>query len=385
MAKSDSVKKRQKKQLVLEQKRRRKRIVLCILLSICVIILPIAFFTGEYIKAASNDDLYNTGRIRFGAYPQKMVTDQALLSELEGLDLSWRYYDDCYAGTDFYSTMQQTQCMKYADVEYGGEKYRAVMIERYRPQTVISPAVAEESLQDDNGFLLNKTYWFLFEPIVWVVYDGESGFVLTESVLDAMPFNDSVYWIDRNLDGHPHFEKELSGSETFFIPSNLYKTSTLRAWLNGRFFSEAFSTDEQKQVKLSAHRTDEKKGVNKYGLLSLNCDRIFLPSLRYIARDENMWEGYYTAVDTDVQFAPVTDYARCRGAYAEKKEDRFYSWAWLSTPGDACANVISINTDVRLINVDRQFYCSYTVGGIRCAAFLKQISSIPAYPEGSAQ
>ncbi len=385
MAKSKSVQKREKKQRLLEQKRRRNRAILRVCIGACAVLVLFSFAAARYVRVVSKKDIALSGTVLCGSYPQTMVTDEALLAELSAAELCWQYYGDCFSGTDFYATMEPTQCMKYADTEHDGEKYRAVTIERYRPQTSVSPAAAEESLQDDNGFLSGKVYWFRFEPIEWLVLDEKSGFALTKRVLDAMPFNNDVYWIDRNFDGAPDPEKELSCRETFFVPANLYKTSSVRAWLNGRFFADAFSAAERKQIKLSLHGAGEKPLRGRYGLFSLNFDRVFLPSLVSIAYDENTWEGYYSPVCEEVQRAPVTDYARCRGVFAEESENGYYSWEWLCTPGDACADVISVNTEQRMINVDRQFYYAYTVGGIRCAAYLRRVGALPTAQEGQPQ
>ncbi|MCR5040748.1 MAG: DUF6273 domain-containing protein [Clostridia bacterium] len=382
MAESKSKKTRRRQQLRLEQKRRRVRRILCVLLAVCAALAPIAAFAGIYIDAGGIGGENVLKRIRLGSYPQTLVTDPELLGELSALPLDWTYYDDCYSGSDFYGTQRRTDCMKYADTELGGEKYRAVMIERYRPRDSVAPATADESLQDDNGFSAGKVFFFLFEPITWLVYDYGSGFSLTEKVLDAASFNNSIYWTDRNFDGAVDYEKELSGSEWLFTPANLYKTSSVRKWLNSVFFETAFSPEEKKSVALSFHRAATAAGQSdRYNLLSLYLDRVFLPSLRDVSEPGNFWEGYYTSHGDEVRLAPVTDYARCRGAATEEIDGSLYSWEWLCTPGDYYADVMSVNIDERVISVDRQFSYSYTVGGIRCAARVKNAGAYPGVTE----
>ena len=348
---------------------------LSVFLGICIVLIPVFILYHNYLEAAEREDSYVSldvnNPISFGTYPQTLVVDNSLLHELSFLQLDWIYFNDCYSGKDFYGTMQETECMKYADVEYKDNKYRAVVIERYRPESTLSPATSEESLQDDNGFDLNKTYWFLFEPIKWYIVSLDDGFIVSEKILDAMPYNNRLFWIDRNMDGIPNSNTELSATEWFFLPSNLYKTCSVRKWMNNEFYSKAFTKEEQKQVKKKGYRTDESKTKNQYGLLSMNYDKVFLPSLRSVSEPNSSMKQFYPHWNGKLEYAPITDYARCRGAFSEYERNGYYSWQWLCTPGDGAADVISINTKYQLINADRQFYSSCYVGGIRCAAYLK--------------
>lgn len=304
--------------------------------------------------------------VSFGSYPQTQVTDKEVLSGLNALTLNWKYYKDCFAGQGYYSTMEQTNCMKYADINYNGNRYRAVMIEQFRPDSILHSAIAEESRQDDNGYLLNTVYWFLFEPIQWIVLDGQSGEIATKYILDAMPFNNSFYWIDRDFDKTPDIERELSSTKYLFTPANLYKTSSIRFWLNHNFTAEAFTTEEKKAIKTNGHFTYESDEKNKYGLLSLNYDRVFLLSFQDVL-------GYQTSKsETAIQFAPVTDYARCRGAFTVLYLNKYFTWHWLCSPGNHCADVISLYINDEKISYDRQFFYAYSLGGVRCATNLKK-------------
>ncbi len=314
--------------------------------------------------------------VQIGTYPQSMVSDEALLGELSRLPLEWRYYDDCYAGGGYYGTMQKTNCMKYADVTYQEKRYRAVMLEQYRPSTTLSPPIAEESRQDDNGFSLNKVYWFLFEPINWLICDTETGFLLMEKILDAMPFNTNVYWIDRNFDKMPNFLYELSANEWVIFPANLYKTSSVRKWLNHSFFPEAFSEEDRKMIKGTWHGTAEPGNRTRYALLSWNRDCVFLPSLKSIATKNKNTNNFSPIWESKVGTAQPTDYALCRGLYAEAGKTQTNAWQWLCTPGDGTADVFSISDGNLLTNVDRQYYYADSLGGIRCAARLRSLKKL---------
>ncbi len=389
MSKSKSIKKREQRLLLQKKQRARRRRCLIVFLVFCIVFVFVYIITHNYNDAAKRADSYlsleEEEPIPLGTYPQSLIVDSNLTSRLSQYQLNWKYYNDCYSGKDFYGTMQKTNCMKYADIEYKGNKYRAVMIEQYRPESILSHAIAEESLQDDNGFELNKIYWFLFEPINWYICNLKDGFIISEKVLDATSFHNSLFWIDRNLDKMPDPSTELSASKWLFFPSNIYKTSSIRKWLNTEFCSTAFSKEEQKLLKKRGHITDESKTENKYVLFSLNYDKVFLPALRSISESDGSMKFFTPHWNGKLEFAPVTDYARCRGAFAEAAQDGVYSWQWLCTPGDGSADVISINTGERLINADRQFYFSYSVGGIRCAAYLKQPTELIGQTEGIKQ
>ena len=351
-----------------KQKKKRLQIGLIILAAVLLLVfLPGILFITKYVKLVDGIDV--NGEIKtvsFGTYPQSLVTDKKTLEMLNALELDWKNFDDCFAGDDYYGTMEQTDCMKYADTEFNGNRYRAVAIEKYRPNSSISPANAEESLQDDNGFELNKTYWFLYEPIDWTLINSSEGLMMSERVLDAMPFNNSFYWIDRDFDKAVFIDKELSSTKYFFTPANLYKTSSVRKWLNNEFYSLSFNSEEQKLVKSSWHLTHESSENRKYGLSAMNHDKVFLLSTSDLLRCPTQ---YLNAL---VRFVPVTDYARCRGAYSVLRDGNYYTWYWLSTPGDSCADVVSAYFNKDVFNFDRQFFYAYSLGGIRCAACLKQ-------------
>lgn len=369
MSKKD--KKKREKYIREKQRKRRllRKVAFFCAAVFCFAALPFIILSSAYRTAedrtASAGVSVETQPLQFGTYPQSAVEDREILAALGNLPLDWTYYDDCHTGAGFYGTMEQTNCMKYADTELDGNRYRAVMIEQYRPDSVLSPAVEEESRQDDNGFLLNEICWFRFEPIRWIVLDENTGLVMSESVLDAMPFNDSYYWVDRDFDKAPFVDRELSATKNLFTPANLYKTSSVRKWLNNRFYDEAFTKEEKRALRRAGHLAHESAERKKYGLLSLSYDRIFLPSFRDIAN--------YSGPDKEAatRLVPVTDYARCRGAYTFLHEGEYYTWYWLSSPGDGCADVLSVSAQIQIINSDRQFYYAHSLGGIRCAAFFK--------------
>ena len=65
-------------------------------------------------------------------WPQSRVTEPSLVSKLEYKVTQW----------------QQNDYMKYADVVYNGQKYRGIRL------------TTEHGDSKENGYELNKSYWF---------------------------------------------------------------------------------------------------------------------------------------------------------------------------------------------------------------------------------
>jgi len=126
--------------------------------------------------------------ITFGSYPQSQVTNSTLISALNKLPKTWKsygYYDGSMVPGDW---------MKYADVTYNGNKYRAVTFSKYRPFATIihNPDIISD--QENNGYYKNTVYWFKYEPLSWRVLDPEEGFVLCNNIIDSQPYNNTIYY-----------------------------------------------------------------------------------------------------------------------------------------------------------------------------------------------
>lgn len=350
-----------------KKKQRRKQIVVLILLCVfAVTALPYGclVFLGHHAEKkaaiAYQSRSCSGAVVSFGSYPQTQVTDKEVLSGLNALTLKWKYYKDCTAGEGYYGTMRQTKSMKYADVMYNGSRYRAVMIEQYRPSSVLDAGVTQTSDQDDNGYSLNTVYWFRFEPIRWYVFDETNGMMLSEKVLDAMPFTDSFYWIDRNFSGGTDYQNEFSSLKYLYLPANLWKTSTVRHWLNHSFVNEAFSRSEKRNLKTTLRLAEGTGEDKRYGLASLTADRAFL-----LSNEELL--NYFDDADPPTPGASPTDYAKCRGVFCKETDGTEFSWWWLSSPGNHSGDAVSVSVDKNLFFADGQFFSTYSLGGIRCS------------------
>ena len=150
--------------------------------------------------------------IEYGSYPQTKVTDQSICTALESIlyepntDAVAKSYNYEYNGGSKLN-------MLYVDLYYQGVKYRGVKIGQYRPFSTDHDAKAGNSYQDDNGYELNKWYFFKYEPLQWTVLDPDEGLVFCNSIIDAQPFH------NKQNGNYP------------------YEISTLKKWMDNSFYT----------------------------------------------------------------------------------------------------------------------------------------------------
>ena len=135
------------------------------------------------------------------------------------------------------------------------------------------------------------------EPIEWVVLaKGKKGALLiSKYVLDCQPYHTS--------------KKEVT-----------WEKSSLRSWMNKKFYEAAFSEDEQKGILPTANINDDSQFFGTAGG-KLTRDRVFALDLyeaEHYLNDEN-------------RMGEATNYAVYRGAITKKKDQYIY-W-WLRSPG----------------------------------------------------
>ena len=112
----------------------------------------------------------------------------ATLGALAPAWASWTSYDyDSGTGDWYDGKMSPGDYMRYCDVTYGGQKYRAVRFTRYRPCETGCTSSADNTYQDDNGYVTGTTYWFRYDPLQWRVLDPSAGLVLCETIIDSQP------------------------------------------------------------------------------------------------------------------------------------------------------------------------------------------------------
>lgn len=258
---------------------------------------------GEIFSTKADAAEYKVGDIiEFGSYPQTEVTDTSLLSALNALSLSWASYG-YYTGTgeDEDGQMKPGDYMKYAEVTYKGERYRAVKFTEYRPKYTGCTTSLEDSYQDDNGYYTNTVYWFKFEPLKWRVLDPTNGLILSEKIIDAQAFNNTAYW---NVNGDKKIYQDLFCT----VYANNYKESSIREWLNNDFYDTAFVAAEK-----SCIQTTTCDNASYWGSAdsATTYDKIFLLSY---GDSNNPDYGFSSANSADTARTTCgTQYAKCQG------------------------------------------------------------------------
>ncbi|MBE6784451.1 MAG: hypothetical protein E7536_10645 [Ruminococcaceae bacterium] len=262
--------------------------------------------------------------IEFGSYPQTRVTDVELIAALDSQHKNWISYE-YYSGTDKYSDKSEPgDWMKYADITYGEQKYRAVTFSKYRPIRSCSEPFEDSSPQRKNGYYTGSVYYFLYEPIEWRVLDPKEGLVMCETIIDAQPFNNTIYVKERPGSYHDVYYKD----ETMADQANDYSKCSLRDWLNDDFYNIAFNSSEKSEIAVYECVTEV---YDDYGLgTKITYDKVFL--LTYW---DMLNEAYGFSSKRGIHSsrnALTTDYAICQGAEVSYDDSDEQGWWTLRTP-----------------------------------------------------
>ena len=236
---------------------------------------------------------------------------------------SYEYYDDGLS-SDY---------MWYIDVEENGAKYRGVYFTSYRPKQALDASNEANSEQDDNGYFIDTTYWFEYEPIRWTVLEEETGraLIICDLVIDSQEYDFS---------------------------SNSYATSAIRKWLNDDFYNTAFGDLQQEIIETTVvDNSVASTGYDKNPYASANTnDKIFL-----LSRTEVKNTAYSISTVAN-RLKQATDYANVQGKYVDGTN---VGWWWLRSPlcdgsGDESAIAHRIKTDGTIHSVN----VNLTSGGI---------------------
>ena len=226
----------------------------------------------------------------YGYYPQSVVNDVSVISELDKLKAptngGWYLYNG-----DYYVKINAT------------------------PWGSLMPF--------NNGELIvnGKEYWFKCEPITWKVLELKNGryFILSEKLLEPVTFYSSL-------------ENRTIGGKTIY-PNN-YEYSDLRNWLNNDFYTSAFRFNDSyiqiTNVDNSASTT--KSNTNPYCCNNTD-DKVFLLSYK-----DYMNTDYGFIHDVDKR-SFTTEWARARGSYANRESLTYknsgYHWNRSPYPSDS--------------------------------------------------
>ncbi|MBQ6067175.1 MAG: fibronectin type III domain-containing protein [Clostridia bacterium] len=301
----------------------------------------------------------------FGSYPQTQVKDNALIKRLNAALKPGALRSCGYSyGAGEPGTQTVSDYMKMADITLDGTRYRAVTFSAYRPIYCYYPQTKSYSYQDDNGYEPNVVYWFRFEPVEWRVLN-EGNLLLCDMVLDAQPFNFSLYPVEngKTINGKTYY---LFTDQACTIPANSWSTSTVRSWLNSVFYNTAF-TEEEKALIAASHLKNY--GYNNRFSAEDSTDRVFL-----LSYNDMTSSGYALAQSNDTRAnVHATDYAGIQGI-SFKRKDKSYVVPWLlRSPGYH-------SEDVCMVAPAGEVYYHYNPGvthnGIRPAIQLTDLSQL---------
>ena len=154
--------------------------------------------------------------------------------------------------------------------------------------------------------------------------DGKDSTPIEWLVLDYDKANNRALMISRyGLDTKPY---NIDGVDI------TWEKCTLRAWLNGDFFSKAFSADEQSAIILTDVDNSYSQGLNNWSANGGNNtqDRIFLLSCLEVNR-------YFKNKQNSSSKVKPTDYAIKQGAATltsyRTADEKGTGWWWLRSPG----------------------------------------------------
>lgn len=259
--------------------------------------------------------------VTFGSYPQTDVTD-SMSAILDGISATWYSYD-YYAG-DYNFHQFQSDYMKYCDVTFSGIKYRGVRFSSYRPYITRYSAGDWNTMQDENGYYKNKTYWFEYEPIKWKVLSKNPNgncLIFAENILDSQDFYHENYGGTQSRDGESCY-------------ANSYKHSDIRKWLTGTFYNTAFSQYEKDSIIPHTVSSNDYTTSFSQGNGDVT-DSVFMLSYTDILNTN------YGFSSNSFRQKLGTDYAKCQGVYTTGK----YSYYRLRSSGYFSYNSCFVSCD----------------------------------------
>lgn len=247
----------------------------------------------------------------YGMYPKTHVNKQSLINKLNNISEpesnGWYLYENEY----------------YAKVVATPYKWSA------------APDYAPE-FDDGTEVYEGETHWFMVEPIEWSIRrtpqsDGYY-YLLSKYLIDVHAFNSST-------------ESRIVEGKT--IHANNYEYSDIRNWLNGEFFSQAFSLDTSCILDITINNakstTNNSSGTYYCGN---TIDKVFLPSYRELTVYD------YGFGNDETRRARTTDYTRAIGVcYMIDNDDKTYfkfnAQYWTRSPDNGTFGGSSLVTAVQ--------------------------------------
>ncbi|MDE7464346.1 MAG: hypothetical protein K2M48_04870 [Clostridiales bacterium] len=248
-------------------------------------------FNGNVCSVCSYErSEQQSGYVLFGEYPQTLKAANVTVSgSADG--------DGYYTGSD-------------------GARYAKVTATPY----VMYPGFKVKYSNGDT-VTADTVYYFKVEPIKWRVLEqsGGNSLIFCDSIIAS-----GAYYKDED-------NRSIGGSTVY--PSN-YMHSDIRDWLNGTFYSSAFSATQRQSIQTTT--VDNSAATTDYSLNTYACentqDKVFLLSNRDVYDTSYGFISDGTESDAARKLI-VSDYARATGAFTS--DSIVYAgcgWWWLRSP-----------------------------------------------------
>ena len=242
--------------------------------------------------------------VYFGSYPQSRVLNETITTAL--LNIAGNPMNDLTNWISygyFINGIKSDACMFYVDIDFNGDKYRGVYINKYRPYLSNYASVDWSTYQAAQGYLNKTVYWFEYDPIEWIIIDQneEEATLLCNAIIDSQEF-------------------DFKESDNF---SNDYSESLIRTWLNESFYNTAFNENQKEKIKTTeVDNSPQSTGFTSNIYACQNTfDKVFLLSCSEI-----------NLLLTDkLAQKNVTDYAQSQGSYLDESGRGFW---WLRSPAN---------------------------------------------------
>lgn len=321
---------------------------------------PLNGFAADYAVDVNENELtepvsYKTGDIiEFGSYPQSKVTDEGLIESLNSVVTESDWVE--------FGSIEKGNLMKYADIQYKEEKYRALYFTEYKHEFSKYPDAngneSTKNYQEINGYYVDTVYWFKFDTLRWEVLDTESGLAVCENIIDAQAFNDTVY---------AHDDKYYGDTEFSYFANN-YAESSLREWLNSRFYTTAFNDDEKKSLKQSSLNNKNSSSETEYDCDN-TMDNVFILSVHDLSDVSYGFNSDFYFADQKRKNISISDYAYSQGCYPDSDISKNY-W-WVRNYSNLSNNAGVVINETGVISCGTLYAASV---GVRPAIILNNIS-----------
>ena len=235
----------------------------------------------------------DTNTVRYGIYPQDLVTDQAVIDDLNEYD---EYLIDSRNGLHLYK-------------------------HEYYMRVVGNPYQILYHFSNGDEVRTGAVYWFKCSPIVWdIVSNVDNTLVVVSKYLLA------------TRQFYHNLEERNNGKKVIY-PSN-YKESDIRAWLNNDFYNLAFNLDD-KAIQVSAvdnsietahYDTEKNKEALKQYLCENTNDKIYIPSYYDMFNEASP----YPYKEDSIRRGVLTDYNLATGGVPRYCDDGIISSEYMT-------------------------------------------------------